>query len=159
MTHICVSKLTMIGSDNGLSPGRRQAIIWTNAGILLIGSWGTNFSEILVAIQTFSFKKIRLKMSSGKCRPLYVGLEVATPVNLCGCNYSFKLDICPDYTEYVNVMVSQFFRLQFYHCRYFYNSQILWFNLCLFSQGHSQRTDSSDGFHRSPHHFGYEQVR
>ena len=36
VTHICVSKLTIIGSDNGLSPGRRQAIIWTNAGILLI---------------------------------------------------------------------------------------------------------------------------
>ena len=31
VTHICVSKLTFIGSDNGLSPGRRQAIIWTNA--------------------------------------------------------------------------------------------------------------------------------
>ena len=40
-----VSKLTMIGSDNGLSPGRRQAIIWTNAGILLIQNLGTNFSE------------------------------------------------------------------------------------------------------------------
>ena len=37
VTHICVSKLTIIGSDNGLSPDRRQAIIWTNAGLLLIG--------------------------------------------------------------------------------------------------------------------------
>ena len=37
VTHICVGKLTIIVSDNGLSPGRRQAIIWTNAGILLIG--------------------------------------------------------------------------------------------------------------------------
>ena len=27
---------TIIGSDNGLSPDRRQAIIWTKAGILLI---------------------------------------------------------------------------------------------------------------------------
>ena len=66
MTHICVSKLTVIGSDNGLSPGRRQAIIWTNAGILLIGPIGTNFNEILVEINTFSFKKIHLKMSSGQ---------------------------------------------------------------------------------------------
>ena len=48
VTHICVSKLTSIGSDNGLAPGRRQAIIWTNAGILLIGHLGTNFSEILI---------------------------------------------------------------------------------------------------------------
>ena len=47
VTHICVSKLISIGSDNGLSPNRRQAIIWTNAGILLIGPMGTNFSEIL----------------------------------------------------------------------------------------------------------------
>ena len=27
VTHICVGNLTIIGSDNGLSPGRRQAII------------------------------------------------------------------------------------------------------------------------------------
>ena len=65
VTHICVSKIITIGSDNGLSPGRRQAIIWTNAGILLIESLGTNFSEILIEIRTFSFKKIHLKMSSG----------------------------------------------------------------------------------------------
>ena len=45
-THICVGKLTTTGSDNGLSPGRRQAIIWTIAGILLIRPLGTNFSEI-----------------------------------------------------------------------------------------------------------------
>ena len=50
VTHMCVSKLTIIGSDNGLTPGRRQAIIWINAGILLIGPLGTNFSEILIEI-------------------------------------------------------------------------------------------------------------
>ena len=52
-THICVRKLTNIGSDNGLSPGRRQAIIWTNVGILLIGPLETNFSEILIENHTF----------------------------------------------------------------------------------------------------------
>ena len=66
MTHICVSKLTIIGSDNGLSPGRRQAIIWTNAGILLIRTLGTNFSEILGEIHSFSFSKMHLKLSSAK---------------------------------------------------------------------------------------------
>ena len=66
VTHICVSKLTIISSDNGLSPGRRQAIIWTNARISLIGPLGTNFSEILIEIETFSFKKMHLKISSGK---------------------------------------------------------------------------------------------
>ena len=64
VTHICVGTSINIGSDNGLSPGRRQAIIWTNAGILLIGPLGTNFREILVGIQTFSFRKMHLKMSS-----------------------------------------------------------------------------------------------
>ena len=45
VTHTCSSELTIIGSDNGLSPGRRQAIIWTNAGILLIRNLGTSFSS------------------------------------------------------------------------------------------------------------------
>ena len=47
VTHICVSNLTTIGSCNGLSPEQRQAIIWTNAGILLIVPLGTNISEIV----------------------------------------------------------------------------------------------------------------
>ena len=76
VTHICVSKLTIIGSDNGLSPGRCQAIIWTNAGILLIGPLGTNFNETSIEIHTFSFKKIHLKLSSGKWRPFCLGLNV-----------------------------------------------------------------------------------
>ena len=76
MTHIYVSKLTVISPDNGLSPGWRQAIIWTNAGILLIGPLGTNFNEIFIEIHTFSFKKIHLKMSSGKWRPFCLGLNV-----------------------------------------------------------------------------------
>ena len=58
VTHICVGNLTIIGSDNGLSPGRRQAINWTNAGTLLIEHLGTNLSEILIKINTFSFKKM-----------------------------------------------------------------------------------------------------
>ena len=74
-THMCVGKLTTIGSENGLSPGRRQAIIWTNAGILIIGPLGTNFSEILIGIQTFSFRKMHLKISSAKWRPFCLGLN------------------------------------------------------------------------------------
>ena len=82
MTHICVGNLTIIGSDNGLSPGRRQAIIWTNAGILLIGPLGTNFSEILIGINKFSFTKMHLKMSSAKWRPFSLGLNVLSAVTL-----------------------------------------------------------------------------
>ena len=77
-THICVGNLTIIDPDNGLSPGRRQAIIWINAGILLIGPWGTNYSEILIGIQTFSFKKMNLKMASAKWRPFCLSLNVLT---------------------------------------------------------------------------------
>ena len=82
VTHICVGKLTIIGSDNGLSPGRRQAIIRTNAEILLIRPLGTNFSEILIDILIFSFKKMRLKVSSAKRRPFCLGLNVLTQCGL-----------------------------------------------------------------------------
>ena len=75
-THVCVGKLTINGSDNGLSPGRRQAIIWTNVGILLNRTLRTNFSEILSEIRAFSFKKMRLKVSSAKRRPFCLGLNV-----------------------------------------------------------------------------------
>ena len=54
--------LTIIGSDNGLSPGWHQAINWTNTGIALFGCLGTNFSEILIQVLAFSFKKMRLKV-------------------------------------------------------------------------------------------------
>ena len=74
--HICVSELTIIGSDNGLSPGRRQAIIWNNAGLLLIEPLGTNVSEILIESHTFSFKKMHFNMSSAKWRPFCLGLNV-----------------------------------------------------------------------------------
>ena len=52
VTRICVGKLTIIGSDNDLSPGWRQTIIWTNAGILLIGPLAASFSEILIGTNT-----------------------------------------------------------------------------------------------------------
>ena len=87
--HICVGNLTIIGSDNGLPPGQRQAIIWTNAGILLIGPLGTNFSEILAQIKTFSFKKMYLKVSSAKWRPFFLGLNVLknTSYTLLNCEW------------------------------------------------------------------------
>ena len=84
MTHICVGNLTIIGSDNGLWPGRRQAITWTNVGILLIGPLGTKFSEMFIEIHIFSFKKIHLKMSSGKWRPFCLGLNVL--IKRCNLN-------------------------------------------------------------------------
>ena len=81
--HICVGNLVIIGSDNGLSPRRRQAIIWTNVGILLIRPLGTNFSEILIRNQTFSFKKIHLKMLFAKWHPSCLGLNVLMKWKCC----------------------------------------------------------------------------
>ena len=82
LTHICVGNLTIIGSDNGLSPGRRQAIIWTNAGILLIRTSGTNFSEIFDEVDIFSFKETHLKMSIAKWQPFCLGLKVLNCTNI-----------------------------------------------------------------------------
>ena len=79
VTHICVGKTTIIGSDNGLSPCRRQAIIWTNSGTLLMGTLRTIFSEILIECHTFFFKKMHMKMSSGKWRLSCLGLNVLIP--------------------------------------------------------------------------------
>ena len=74
--HICNSKLKIIGSDNGLSPDRRQAIIWTNAVIFSIWPLGTNFSEISIEMHTFSFKKMHWKMSSTKWWPFCLSLKL-----------------------------------------------------------------------------------
>ena len=61
VTHTCVIKQTIIGSDNSLSPCLSQGIIWSNVGILLIRTLGTNFSEIINEIHKFSFGKAILK--------------------------------------------------------------------------------------------------
>ena len=74
--HISVSKLTTFDSDNGFSPGQHQAIIGTNARILLIVPLGTNFSKISIKIYTISFKQMHLKMLSGKWWPFCLGLNV-----------------------------------------------------------------------------------
>ena len=64
-----------IGSDNGMSPIRRQAIIETNAGLLSIGPLGTNFNEILINIENFSFMKVHPKILSAKWRPFCPGRD------------------------------------------------------------------------------------
>ena len=85
VTHICVSKLTIIGADNGLSPSRHQAIIRTNAGILLICTLGTNFSGILSKIHGFSFKKMHFKRLSAKSQPFCLGFNVLTTLHVLNC--------------------------------------------------------------------------
>ena len=89
-TYIYVSKLTIIGLDNGLLFDRRQAIIWANAGILLFEPLGTKFSEFISEIYTFSLKKMCLKMLYPKCRPFYLGLNVLN-LNYLSLQYSFQM--------------------------------------------------------------------
>ena len=84
--HICGSSLTIIGSDNGLAPTRRQAIIWTNAGILWIGPLGTNLSEILTKITHFHSRKYIWKCC----------LQHFVSASMCWCpNYSQLTTACP----------------------------------------------------------------
>ena len=70
----------------------RQAIIWTNAGVLLIGTSGTNFGEILSEIHTFSFKTMHLKMSSAKWWK-FVATSMCWPAPSTGRDYSDFFDI------------------------------------------------------------------
>ena len=70
MAHICVIKLTIIGSDNGLLPERRQTIIWTNAAILLIQNLGTTFSETLGEIHTPCVKNMHKNIVCGMAAKL-----------------------------------------------------------------------------------------
>ena len=117
VTHICVSKLTIIGSDNGLLPDRRQAIIWTDAGLLLIGPLGTNFSEILIEILTFLFKKMRLKVSSAKRWPFCLSLNVLSSAvgnatERCGLvqNPGHSLDVFSPLIFHVNCLSQIYFQ-------------------------------------------------
>ena len=79
----------------GLSPGRHQAIVWTNSGILLIGTSWTNFSEILIEIHIFSCKKMHLKMSSGKWLPFCLSLNVLNAILTLKCWFIMVLWPCP----------------------------------------------------------------
>ena len=86
-THTCVNKLIIIGSDNGLSPGRHQAIIWTNALILLTGPLGANVSEILNALLKVSFNKMRLNGSSAKLWPFHQCVKKESKLRLWDTQY------------------------------------------------------------------------
>ena len=106
MTHICVGNLTIIASDNGLSPGRCQAIIWTNDVILLIRPLGTHSSEILIEFLTFRLKKMRLNVSSAKWRPFCLNLNVLIIMVNAWSSPSFQLGYCypmHEYTHYCRV--------------------------------------------------------
>ena len=85
VVHIYVNKIITIVSDNGISPVRRKAIIWANAGILCIGTLGMKFRTILIEINIFSFKNLPLKILSAKWCPFRLGLNVLTTTATSRC--------------------------------------------------------------------------
>ena len=120
VTHICVSRLTITGADNGLSPGHRQAIFWTNAEILLTGPLRTN----LIEIPTFSFRKIDVVwkmaafLSRHQCvkmsfiwifymlqQPLVSGIRQYRGAIKCIRHHGIPLDI---YISYMNIIYRTF---------------------------------------------------
>ena len=107
VTHICVGNLTIIGSDNGLSPGWRQAIIWTNAGLLLIGPLKTYFSEIRFQIQQNRFENV-----SGTWRPSCLGLNVLMPTP-----YSRQYTVHPHESKFPKMSQATLWRQEADCCR------------------------------------------
>ena len=122
VTHIYVGKLAIIAPDNGLSPRRRQAITWTNVGILLIGPLGTKFNEISIEIHTFSFKKMHLKMSSAKWRPFFLGLNVLSMIYVLnmssqlGCSCILVLIEITIINIIIIIIINPYLKLKCKHC-------------------------------------------
>ena len=89
-----VKHLSIHANVNSLRPSdayyfRRWLIAWTGPSHYPNHCWNIvnwtlkiNFSEIVIKIHTFSFKKIHLKVSSGKWRPLCLDLSVWKPIHV-----------------------------------------------------------------------------
>ena len=87
MTHICVDHLTIIGLDNGLSPSHYLNQCWN----IVNWTFRNKLHEILIKVHTFSFKKMHLKMSSGRCWPFCPGLNELTVIGSLGMNFILSI--------------------------------------------------------------------
>ena len=93
VTHICVSKINIIGSDNGLAPGGCQAVIWNNAGVSLNEPLRANFSEIFIifinfhSIKCIAFENVVCQTSAILSRPQCVN-------SLCSMNHEIWTGVC-----------------------------------------------------------------
>ena len=67
--HICVSELGQHWFRSWLVAYSAPSHYLKNAGLLSTGPSGTNFSDILIKIQDFSFTKMHLIISSAKWQP------------------------------------------------------------------------------------------
>ena len=109
VTHICTGHLTIIGSDKSSSPGRHQAIIWTNVGIMLIAPLGNNSNDIRFDIHIFPFKEFHLNMSSVKLRPFWLGLNVLITHSLVTLIFTVSvIFVCPAACGKTHIFPSEF---------------------------------------------------
>ena len=83
MTQLCARKLTIVGADNGLSPGRHQTIIWTNGGILLICTLGNLKRNSYTYIQENEFDNVVSEMVAILSRPQYVKVNMTQEFCIC----------------------------------------------------------------------------
>ena len=98
-----------IGSDNGLSLVRCQAITWISAGLLSIVPSGTKFSEIWIKIHKFSFMKMHLKIPSAKWQPFCPGGDELR-VSLMAHGYNLQqllLPIRPSQTYFSEIILKK----------------------------------------------------
>ena len=107
MTHICVSKQTI---RQWLAAWPHQAIIWTNAGILLIGPLRTNFTEI-IEIKALLFKKVYFKMSFGNWRPFCLGLNVSRYED-----YHAVHNVTNVISDYCSIFHNKPLIIDYFHC-------------------------------------------
>ena len=116
MTHIYIGNIDIIGSDNGLSTGRCQAIIWINPGMLLIGPLGTNFSEILIescTIQENAFKNIAWKR-----RPFCLDLSVLSGIDELQLMQEVMINHLKCYTEFLQSRIDIIQKIQPNSCKF-----------------------------------------
>ena len=110
--HICVSKLNIIDSNNGLAPDRQQAIFRNQFWDISIWPLGTTFSEMSLEIHTFSFNKMDVKMSSATILswPQYVNLRFGDllPCTVITLNQLFLVyfDL---YVKIISICISLYF--------------------------------------------------
>ena len=91
-----------IGTDNDLSPIRRQAIISNNTGLLLIGPWGTNFSKILkTKYETFINENASENIVCEMAVILSPGRLVE--INFCGISYMQKVPLSEVPSRHISI--------------------------------------------------------
>ena len=109
MPHICVIESGQHWLRRGLVAYAAPKHYPNQCYVIIIGPLGTNFSELLIEIQRFSFAKMHLYISSAKWRPFCPGelslhnrfignrwnilyIKSRSSLYTCGCQYVFRFN-------------------------------------------------------------------